>query len=279
MMRWPGARVPEPDNAGRVPGEGGTAGDLPATRPEADAAADPVGAREASAGEAPMPDEGERTKVFQQTLRHEDAWVVAVTGHRPGRLSSDHFEHGCAQAARLLDGLVDAASEQGGPALVLRSALAEGADRRLAQLALERGFVLHAVLPFRRVNYSRDFATTASRLEFKQLLHRAERVSELPGRRSDAPQAYRDAGLAMLVHADLLLALWDGAPGAGRGGTADIVDEAWRRHLPVVHLGTAHAALPRVLWRADQRRAAPAGLLGALRAHGLVPAVPPACAA
>jgi hypothetical protein len=279
MMRWPGGRVPEPDKAGRASVEGPSAGDRAAARPEASAAADAVRARDTSAGGAARADEGERTKVFHQALRQEDAWVVAVTGHRPGRLSSDHFEHGCAQAARLLDGLVDAAAEQGGPVLVLRSALAEGADRRLAQLALERGFVLHVVLPFRRVNYSRDFATTASRLEFKQLLQRAERVSELPGRRSDAPQAYRDAGLAMLVHADLLLALWDGAPGAGRGGTADIVDEAWRRHLPVVHLGTAHAALPRVLWRADPRRTAPTGLLGALRARGLVPAVPPACAA
>lgn len=277
-MRPPAAAVSEPL---------GDAAALPPAPPEdeasslgADASRDVAAPWPAASSEAGRRSgRGEHDEVITRGSWHEDAWVVAVTGHRPGRLTHEHFEQAAWQAARLLDLLRDAAADQGVAGLVLCSALAEGADRRLAHLALERGFALHAVLPFRRANYRRDFMTSASRAEFEALLARAERVTELPGRRRDEPQAYRDAGLAMLGQADVLFALWDGAPGAGRGGTADIVDEAWRRHLPVLHLGGGATAAPRLLWRLDGGGRTPPGLLGALRARTMAatgPAMPAA---
>jgi hypothetical protein len=47
------------------------------------------------------------------------------------------------------------------------------------------------------------------------------------------------AGLYVLVHCDVLLAVWDGRGAQGRGGTGGIVAEARRRGLPLawVHAG------------------------------------------
>ena len=51
------------------------------------------------------------------------------------------------------------------------------------------------------------------------------------GERSDA---YLQAGRAVVRHADILLAVWDGEPARGVGGTAEVVAEALNRGAPVV---------------------------------------------
>ncbi|MBC7995085.1 MAG: hypothetical protein H7Z15_17785, partial [Rhizobacter sp.] len=124
------------------------------------------------------------------------------------------------------------------PALALLSGLAEGADRHVAQLALDAGYALHAVLPFARDTYVRDFTGTASRAQFGELLGRASRVTELSGRPGFSAQAYRRAGHALLDESDVLLAVWDGLPAQGAGGTAEVVNEACRRRIPVIHVST-----------------------------------------
>ena len=40
-------------------------------------------------------------------------------------------------------------------------------------------------------------------------------------------EAYEQAGRYIVEHSDVLLAVWDGLPARGRGGTAEIV--AWAR--------------------------------------------------
>ena len=42
-----------------------------------------------------------------------------------------------------------------------------------------------------------------------------------------------EASNAMLSRADRLFAVWDGKPARGYGGTADVVDEARKRGIPV----------------------------------------------
>jgi hypothetical protein len=50
-----------------------------------------------------------------------------------------------------------------------------------------------------------------------------------------------DASLRMLAEADCLLAVWDGKPARGYGGTADVVNAARARGLPVTVIWPAGA--------------------------------------
>jgi hypothetical protein len=52
-----------------------------------------------------------------------------------------------------------------------------------------------------------------------------------------------DASVQMIEQADELFAVWDGKPARGYGGTADVVDAARKRGLPVT-----------VIWPAGSRR-------------------------
>jgi hypothetical protein len=109
------------------------------------------------------------------------------------------------------------------------SSLAEGADRLVAQRVLARpGARLVAVLPLPRLDYMTDFESQQSREEFLALLGEAEAVIEMPARDSRR-EAYEQAGRYVVEHSDVLVAVWDGLPAQGRGGTAEIV--AWARGL------------------------------------------------
>ncbi|MGA0611711.1 hypothetical protein [Caldimonas sp. KR1-144] len=176
--------------------------------------------------------------------------AVGVTGHRPPHLAPEHLARLRAQAQQLLRGLREAQGPTVRPRLV--SALAEGADRHLAELALADGYTLHAVLPFLKAQYAADFGTPASVHEFERLLLRAWSVLELPGDRAHGDHAYEAAGHAVLEQSDVLIAVWDGAPARGRGGTAAMVVEAWRRRVPVLHLSARCDAAPTLLWAADE---------------------------
>ena len=128
------------------------------------------------------------------------------------------------------------------------SALAEGADRLFAAEALALGFELDCPLPFSQSEYERDFASGESVSEFRDLLARAEgRVLELDG--PTAPEtrsaAYESAGRAMLDQCDLLVAVWDGVPPRGAGGTGQIVEIARRKGMPIlwIHSETGAALL------------------------------------
>ncbi len=113
------------------------------------------------------------------------------------------------------------------PLLVL-SSLAEGADRLVARSVLSRGGRLVAVLPLPRPTYLRDFATPESRQEFLDLLAEADEVIGTAPQ-SSREEAYEQAGRYVAGRCDVLVAVWDGLPARGRGGTAEIV--AWARRL------------------------------------------------
>jgi hypothetical protein len=126
-----------------------------------------------------------------------------------------------------------------GRELVVLSALAEGADRLVAERVLRRpGGSLRVVLPMPRADYASDFATTASRREFDELLARAAEIVELaPGATREA--SYEAVGRHVVDHCDALIAVWDGETAQGRGGTGAIVARARARGLPLawVHAG------------------------------------------
>lgn len=133
------------------------------------------------------------------------------------------------------------------PNLRLLSPLASGADQLAARLALARGWALDVVLPTSLDRHDTGQTDEAAR-DYRALLGQAGRVLELPGR-ADDPSAFEMAGRATVAHSDLLLAIWDGQPSRGRGGTAEIVELALGRGTPVIHLPAA-GGNPRLIWSA-----------------------------
>ncbi len=117
------------------------------------------------------------------------------------------------------------------PRLVMVSALAEGADQLMADVALELGFDLDAPLPFEREEYKKDFADTAG---FDRLVTRARSVLELDGDRATGALPYARVGRILLGHTDVLVAIWDGEAANGRGGTGEVVVEAAALGVPIV---------------------------------------------
>jgi hypothetical protein len=123
-----------------------------------------------------------------------------------------------------------------GRPLTVLSALAEGADRLIAEEVLRTpGAHLVAVLPFGQARYARDFgpAGSPSRAHFDALLERASEVHVMPPAASRTA-GYAHAGRYVVDHSDVLLAVWDGQPKQGQGGTTDTVAYARAQGRPLL---------------------------------------------
>ena len=114
------------------------------------------------------------------------------------------------------------------------SPLAEGADRLVAEEGLRLGAALFAPLPFAQQDYEADFEPE-SVTAFRALLSQGQKL-ELDGARGDPSvqtSSYAEIGRFVVRNCDLLIAIWDGQPERGRGGTAEIVRFAVQVGLPV----------------------------------------------
>lgn len=153
---------------------------------------------------------------------------IGVTGHR-FLAEVEKLRASVAEALDLITGAFP------GRKLQCLSALAEGADRMVAHAVLERGGELTAVLPLPEDDYITDFDSPASKAEFRDLLAQATKVIQLPAT-ATRNEAYEEGGLWVLDNSDVLIAIYDGKPAQGRGGTADIVARALERGMPVIHI-------------------------------------------
>ncbi len=109
--------------------------------------------------------------------------------------------------------------------------LAEGADRIVANQILKLpNSNIKVVLPFNKKEYKKDFISKSSRLEFESLLAKAKEVITLNANKiSNNEQrniAYLNCGKYNVDNCDLLIAIWNGNPASGVGGTGDIVQYA-----------------------------------------------------
>ncbi|HEV2364201.1 MAG TPA: hypothetical protein VGS12_08400 [Caulobacteraceae bacterium] len=182
------------------------------------------------------------------------AFRVGVVGHRPDRLPADEGELSGLRArlgfvlaevrrsvAAALGGEGKALYRAEPPLLTAISPLAEGSDRLFAVAALDLGYALTAPMPFARHEYARDFggAYAPGAAEFDELLTRAAQgpglaVFELDGSRAEPGAAYGAAGRVVVNQSDLLIAVWDGGPARGRGGTLETVARALGSGVPVL---------------------------------------------
>ncbi len=188
------------------------------------------------------------------------ALTIGVTGHRvaaipPADLPALERRIGAViatleTAARALAASEAAQFAECDPSFTIVSPLADGADQIAAEAALARGFALQAVLPFSRAETRRDFGDAETLAKYEEMLGRAATVLELPGERSDSIDAYVMAGRATVAHCDLLIAVWDGLPQRGRGGTGEVVELAMMRGTPVVHVPVDQDHPLSLLWGA-----------------------------
>lgn len=143
---------------------------------------------------------------------------LAITGHRG--------------LPRDTEQLVDAALRgeiTGTSDVVGLSCIADGADSLFAQAVLDQGGELVVIVPAARY---REGLPEEHHPVYDALLARASDVVRLDHVASTS-QSHMDASIDMIERADRLVAVWDGKPARGYGGTADIVDAARDRGLPV----------------------------------------------
>ena len=161
------------------------------------------------------------------TAVRESGLVIGVTGHR----NIDPEDPRLLEiVAHELERLRRTAPD---PHTVVLSCLAEGADRLVARLGLDYlGAELVATLPMQPEDYLQDFKSPESRQQFDELLAAAGRVIVLanserpPGGYQGAARTHRYAcaGAYIVEHCHVLVALWDGQPARGIGGTGQLVD-------------------------------------------------------
>ena len=113
------------------------------------------------------------------------------------------------------------------------SSLAIGADQLFAAALLRRGGTLDVIVPFQ--GYEDQFVSPVDRAEYKVLISKARSITVLPRVGSDE-DCYYAAGKAISDKADVVVAVWDGLPPKGLGGTADIVAYALNLPKTVLHI-------------------------------------------
>lgn len=154
---------------------------------------------------------------------------IGITGHR--NLAPD--------VSGAVAGLVRAHLEPYGCEMVGLSCLADGADVVFAEAVVATGAPLEAIVP--ATGY-REALPDEHHPVYDRLLGQAVLVHALPHEESD-PRAHMAAGRLLVERCDQLVAVWDGEPARGPGGTADVVAYAHRVDRPVT-----------VLWPEGARR-------------------------
>lgn len=146
--------------------------------------------------------------------------IVGITGHR----YFDSEETGYWVQAQLAD-LVTM------PELSLGvTNLAIGSDQWFAQSLLMQG------LPFRAILPCRQYAATFLDSEFPVYQDLLDQASELEVLDFEAPDndAFLAGGQRIAEVCELLIAVWDGAPAKGKGGTAEVVAYARELGRPLI---------------------------------------------
>lgn len=163
---------------------------------------------------------------------------IGAAGHRALK---DPHQVQAAIASGLQDILrMYASGSATAPRVVILSALAEGADRLVVRVAFEclpPGAVeLEAILPMTEAEYAETFDDPVAGQELREMLGKAARTCVLTSKplrsREEREDAYVRVGLHIVRASDVLIAIWDGEPPHGRGGTAEVVENARRARIP-----------------------------------------------
>jgi hypothetical protein len=180
--------------------------------------------------------------------------VIGVTGHRDLREADvPRLE---TEIAGIIAGLRrDYLDDDKDTPIIVLSALAEGADRLVARVALAQGARLIAPLPMPLDEYKRDFEPglqPGNMAEFDSLFAQAIAAPVMPLQasletvrtdRQKRAEQYRAVGIFITQHCHVLLALWDGSDKEmSPGGSAEVVKYK-REGVPLLVSGSPRASL------------------------------------
>jgi hypothetical protein len=155
--------------------------------------------------------------------------VVGFTGHR--QLGA------WPRAAEFIGLAIDTLRGEAPGEWLAVSSAAAGSDLLFARRVLEAGLAWQAVLPLPAAEFRNDF-TAADWPGVEALFARAETV-EVVDSAGDRDEAYLDCGVEIVDRCDVLVALWDGQPARGKGGTANVVVYARELGRPLVLIDPA----------------------------------------
>lgn len=147
--------------------------------------------------------------------------IYGITGHQDRDGIDWHWVR-----ERLADEL-----RTGTPHLRGLSSLARGADQVFAEELLALEGELTAIIPIEA--YEAYFE--GDDLRNYRRLRSAAAIVNMPGA-PDEQAAFLAAGIRVADECEVLLAVWDGEPAQGSGGTADIVSHARSIGRSIVHL-------------------------------------------
>lgn len=130
--------------------------------------------------------------------------------------------------------------------ITIFSSLREGADQLCARLGLLMGMRLVVPLPMALEDYRQEFSAEGAK-NFDYLLARAKRYfvapkveldPEITTPKTERDFGYRQAGLYIARHCDILLALWDGEPTDDDSDvcTYEVVSAALRNNTEIWHI-------------------------------------------
>ncbi|OBX19710.1 hypothetical protein A9995_03845 [Erythrobacter sp. QSSC1-22B] len=169
---------------------------------------------------------------------------IGITGHRAAIFTPEILRHigpvldtlfaDLFAAVQKLHSVEASIFDPCDPILRLHTPLAAGADQLAATTAHAAGFCVRALLPFPVETYQLDFQGSEL-VEFQKQLQCADAIFTMPGDYG-SPKAYTMVGKAVIAASDILVAIWDGLPANGPGGTAQIVEMAMDENLPVIHI-------------------------------------------
>lgn len=162
--------------------------------------------------------------------------VVGFSGHRQ---VAD-----AAAVARVIRAELEALRRGSTQEWIALSSVAHGGDQIFVEQARALGLSWHAILPLPAPEFAKDFAA-AEWAGVEQMLAQAEHVHVVTenGTREDA---YLDCGIETVNGADVLIALWDGEPARGKGGTADVVAYARAHGKPTLVIDPRSLAVQRI---------------------------------
>ncbi|WP_419992652.1 hypothetical protein [Streptomyces boninensis] len=145
---------------------------------------------------------------------------LGITGHRD-------LPEAVAKQVRAM--LVDEVHRHTPDELVGVSCIADGPDAWFAETVLDHGGRVEVVIP---ADAYRDGLPEEHHATYDTLLQRASEVHGT-GMSESTSEAHMAGSEVLVGLVDELLAVWDGQPARGYGGTADVVAYAERSGVPV----------------------------------------------
>ncbi len=166
--------------------------------------------------------------------------AIGFTGHRtlPDETAS----------RQLIDDFLAETKRSTSGILLGVSSVAAGGDLLFAESCIALGIPLRVLLPFPAEEFRNDF-DPATWIRAQQAMHHALSV-EVTGKELPRDEAYYECGLATVLQSQWQLALWNGEPAQGLGGTEQIVTFARQIGRPVIWIHSVTG----VIQRSDQKK-------------------------